>query len=127
MKRLLIGVSLVLAASTPMAKDVSELALEQHPFRLYSAFWPNLHHVLWAEAWARRPSSEKKLAGSLPEPLTANLNADERRAWEAAVSYYDRELADLHLLFEMREIRKVLITVQGDLPMTGLAPAHRQA
>jgi hypothetical protein len=125
MKRLLVGVSLALAASTAMAQDVSELALEQHPFRLYSAFWPNLHHVLWADAWARRPSSEEKAAGSLPEPLTANLTADERRAWDAAVSYYDREIADLHLLFEMSKIRKVLIAVSGELP-TDLEPEHRR-
>jgi hypothetical protein len=128
MKRLLVSVSLALAASTLMAQDVSELALEQPPFAVYSAFWPNLHHVLWAEAWARRPSSSKPSpAGSLPEPLTANLAADERGAWEGAVAYYDREIADLHPLFEMGPIRKLLTTVKGELPMTGLKPAHRQA
>jgi hypothetical protein len=108
------------------AQGVSELAVEQHGFRLYSAFWPNLHHVLWAEAWSRRSSSEEKPAGSLPEPLTANLTAAERRAWEAAVSYYDEEVADLDLLFEMGQIRRLLITAQGALPTTGLAPAHRK-
>jgi hypothetical protein len=108
------------------AQQARELALEQHPFRLYSAFWPNLHHVLWAEAWARRPSTEEKAAAALPEPLTGNLSATERRAWEAAVSYYDAEIADLHLLFEMGQIRKLIITAQDELPASGLAPAHRQ-
>lgn len=110
------------------AQNDNELALEQHPFAVYSAFWPNLHHVLWAEAWAKRPSSsEPSPAGALPEPLKANLTADERAAWDSAVSYYDREMADLHPLFEMGPIRKFLITAKGELPMTGLDPAHRQA
>ena len=95
MKRLLAGVSLALAASMVMAQDLNELVLEQHSFRVYSAFWPNLHNVLWAEAWAGRPSSADKAAGSLPEPLTGNLTAEERKAWSAAVTYYDREMADL--------------------------------
>src|SRR4026209_145977 len=100
-KTLLVCVWLALATPTMLAQHASELAIEQHPFRLYSAFWPNLHHVLWAEAWARRPSSEEKAAGSFPEPLAANLTAAERRAWDAAVSYYDDEIADRDLLFEM--------------------------
>lgn len=127
MKRLVIGASFALATSTLVAQDISELALAQHPFRLYSAFWPNLHHVLWAEASARRPSSEGTLAGSLPQPLTANLTADERRAWEGAVSYYDREIAVLHPLFEMGPIRKALLAAKEELPTAGLKPAHRQA
>jgi hypothetical protein len=126
MKRFMIGASLVLATSTLIAQDMSELALAQHPFSLYSAFWPNLHHVLLAEALARRPSSEQK-AGSLPEPVTANLTADERRTWEGAVSYYDREIADLHPLFEMGPIRKALLAAKEELPTAGLKPAHRQA
>jgi len=127
MKRLMIAVSLALAASKLMAQDVSELALEQHPFRVYSAFWPNLHNVLWAEAWARRPASasEPSPAGSLPEPLTGALTADEHAAWDAALPYYDREIADLHPLFEMAEIRKA-VTVTGELPTAGLKPAHHQ-
>lgn len=127
MKLLLIAVTLMLATPAISAQDTSEVALEQHPFRLYSAFWPNLHHTLWAEAWARRASSNERSARWLPEPLTANLSAEERAAWDAAVSYYDREMADLHPLFEMGPIRKVLIAVKDELPMTGLEPAHRQA
>ena len=128
LKRCLVVVVLALAVPALLAQEAGEIALEQPPFVVHSAFWPNLHHVLWAEAWARRPSSGKPSpAGSLPEPLTADLTAEERAAWDAAVSYYDRELADLHPLFEMGPIRKLMTTVKGELPMTGLEPAHRQA
>jgi hypothetical protein len=130
MKRLLVGVTLLLVASTLRAQNVNELALDQQPFKVYSAFWPNLHNVLWAEAWARRSTSTSapSQAGRLPEPLIGNLTADERRAWDAAVSYYDSEVADLHLLFEMSAIRKALITVKDtdELPTAGLEPEHRR-
>jgi hypothetical protein len=48
----LVAVSLVLAAPSLLAQDSNELVLNQPPFAVYSAFWPNLHHVLWAEAWS---------------------------------------------------------------------------
>lgn len=127
MKSWLMGLSFALAMPA-LAQGAGDLVLEQKPFAVYSSFWPNLHHVLWAEAWARRPSTgEPSPAGALPEPLAAELSPEEKAAWEAAVSYYDRELADLHPLFEMGPIRKLLTTVQDELPATGLEPAHRQA
>lgn len=120
--------SLLIALATPslLAQGSNELVVDQPPFAVHSAFWPNLHHLLWAEAWARRPQSEEKAAGTLPEPLTAELTAEERRAWDAAVSYYDEEIADLHPLFEMRSIRKAMIAAGTDLSATGLEPAHRE-
>ena len=111
----------------PSAQDASELAFAQSPFRVYSAFWPNLHHVLLAEALARRGSAGGGLATSLAEPATAPLTADERRAWDDAVSYYDSKLADLHPLFEMGPIRKAMLAATAELPPGGLEPAHRQA
>jgi hypothetical protein len=123
----LVVVSLLFAAPSLLPQQSNELVLNQPPFAVYSAFWPNLHHVLWAEAWARRPPSEETAAGTLPEPLTAELTAQERRAWDAAVSYYDEEVADLHPLFEMRSIRKAMIAAGPELPETGLEPAHREA
>jgi hypothetical protein len=120
--------SLPLAAPALLAQQAAELVLEQHPFAVSSAFWPNLHHVLWAEAWARRPAAkEPSPAGKLPEPLQAKLAADERASWDQAVSYYDREMADLHPLFEMGPIRKLLMMVKDELPETGLESEHRQA
>lgn len=126
MKKCLASLLIVLAAPSLIARDSKELVLDQPPFVVYSAFWPNLHHLLWAEAWARRPSSEEKDAGALPEPLTAAMTPEERRVWDAAVSFYDEEIADLHPLFEMRSIRKAMIAAGADLPTAGLDPAHRE-
>ena len=105
----------------------TDLVLAQAPFSVHSSFWPNLNNVLWAEAWARRPASkEPSPAGVLPEPLKANLAADERAAWDAAVKYYDDEIADLHPLFEMGPIRKAMLAAKAELPEAGLDPAHRR-
>lgn len=126
MKMWLASVLFVIASPILIAQDSNELVLTQGPFAVHSAFWPNLHHVLWAEAWARRPPSDENAAGVLPDPLRADLRADERRAWDAAVAYYDAEIADLHLLFEMRSIRKAMIAAGTEPPASGLDPAHRK-
>ena len=65
-------------------------------------------------------------AGVLPEPLKANLTADEKAVWDAAVKYDDDELADLHPLFELGPIRKIMMMATGDLPSAGLQPDHRK-
>jgi hypothetical protein len=103
------------------------LSLEFH-----SAFWPNLHHVLFAEAWARRRvPAMQSLAGELPSPLTADVTADERGRWDAAVDYYDRELRTKDLLFDdtMAAVRSVLAAASDatDAPPAGLSPEHRGA
>lgn len=111
-------------AQAPAAESVAE-ALS---LRLHSAFWTNLHHILFAEAWRRRNVPElRSLAGALREPLTGDLTADERAAWERAVAYYDRELAAKDLLFDetMDLIRVALLDGGGQLPSRGLTPEHR--
>lgn len=95
----------------------------------YSAFWPNLHHTLYAATWARRPhTSGRPLAGLLPEPLEGTLTADERAAWESAISYYEHELADRNLLFdeEMTAIKSALSAAGETLPEAGLPPGLRE-
>lgn len=127
MKKLLVAVSVTLAVPAIMAQGGSDLVLDQPPFAVHSSFWPNLNSVLWAEAWARRPASaEPSPSGVLPEPLKANLTADERAAWDGAVTYYDDEVADLHPLFEMGAIRKAMLAARAELPAAGLAPTHRR-
>ena len=127
MRSRLFVMSLALAAHAVAAQAPADVVRDQPPFRVVSAFWPNLHHVLWAEAWRRRPPTEESAAGPFPEPLTAALTADEQRAWEAAVAYYDAEVADLHPLFEMRSIRKAMIAAGAGLTEDGLEPPHHQA
>lgn len=126
MKSLLIA-SVVAAASVLSAQDASELALSQSPFLVYSAFWPNLHHVLLAEALARRGSAEAGVTTSAAAPGTAPLTSDERRAWNDAVSYYERQLADRNPLLDMNPIRKAMLAATAELPPRGLEPAHGQA
>ena len=78
---------------------------------LHSAFWVNLHHTLYGAAWARRPqTSERRLMEPLPAPLTAVLSNDERTSWDAAVDYYERNLADQDLLRgkNMTQIKRAL-------------------
>jgi hypothetical protein len=111
-------------SSQPRGDLVAEVANLQ----FHSAFWPNLHHTLYVAAWDRRGSG-RRLAGKLPEPLTGELTPDERAAWDAAVAYYERELASLDLLFNSRmagPVRKAMIEA-ADAPGGGLDAAHRDA
>jgi hypothetical protein len=129
MKRVWAAVSLVLAASGVRAQAPAELVREQAQLQLHSAFWPNLHNVLWAEAWARRPmSADPSPAGQLPEPLVGDLTPEERAAWDVAVEYYDREVADLHPLFDQASaaMRRALISAGRDLTAADLQPEHRR-
>ncbi len=66
---------------------------EVHQLRFHSDLLMNLHHTLYAAAWARRPQggTPRALAGALPAPLEEDgLSAEERKAWTAAIDYYDR-------------------------------------
>ncbi len=130
MRSVTLALILVVGSSPAPGHVSAEPVTEVQQLRFYSAFWPNLHNVLWSEAWARRPASdaEPSPAGKLPEPLSADLAEAERGAWDGAVAYYDREIADLHPLFdrESRAIRMALLEAGSELPATGLAPEHRR-
>lgn len=117
--------AVVLCPIAVTAADNTERVSQTANLDFYSAFWPNLHHTLYAAAWARRPhTNARPLAGPLPEPLDGALTADERAAWEAAIAYYDHQLADRDLLFdqEMTTVKERLSSAQGSLPETGLPP-----
>jgi len=91
---------------------------EVHQLRFHSEMWMNLHHTLFAAAWARRPEAgtPRALAGALPAALPeAALTTDERKAWTDAVDYYDRRMASRDLLFGegMDAIKSALVA--GDL------------
>ncbi|MEW5852062.1 MAG: hypothetical protein AB2A00_24955 [Myxococcota bacterium] len=107
------------APSSPPPPVVTAANLAFH-----SAFWPNLHHTLYVAAWSRRPrTGERPMAGTFPEPLGGTLTREEQTAWDAAVAYYDRELASHDLLFHppMSPIRMATISsgetlVETELP-----------
>lgn len=118
-----------LAQGPAVSLPKSDVVAEAANLRFHSAFWPNLHHTLYVAAWDRRSAGgdQRRLAGSLPEPLTGALTPDERAAWDAAVAYYDRELASHDLLFDDRlsgPIRRAIVEAV-DLPGEGLDTGHR--
>lgn len=102
----------------------AELVTKAAPFAVYSAFWPNLHHVLYSEAWRRRPTAENRLAALLPEPLAAELTDGEKSAWDAAVELYERRIADRHLLFGLAETRQALAGAGMEEPVFLPDPQH---
>jgi hypothetical protein len=116
----------VVAGVTVTAQQPAELVATQAPFKFYSAFWPNLHNVLFANVWDHRPSSQEKAGGPIPGGLVGALTEDDLARWGAAHDYYDDEIADRHLLFEMGPIRKAIIAAGAELPTAGLAPKHRE-
>lgn len=93
-------------AETPVA-EVSQL-------QLYSSFWQNLHHVLYASAWARREvtAGVARLAMPMPADAVVSLTGDEAAAWNAAVAYYDRHLASKDLLFD-EGLTRIKIALAG--------------
>jgi hypothetical protein len=80
-----IGVMLLTLASPSFADAPVSIVAN---LAFHSSFWVNLHHTLYAAARPIRPR---------PSPLAAPLSEEERAAWEAAVGFYDRELADRDL------------------------------
>jgi hypothetical protein len=86
----------------------------------------NLHHTLYAAAWARRPEAGtlRALAGKLPSPLTAPMTTQEQEIWDEAVAFYDTEFASQDLLFDRRlsEIKRHF--ARGDRSTYKLSPEH---
>lgn len=120
---------ITLGVISATAADVPERVQTKSNLVFYSSFWLNLHHTLYAAAWARRPhTTERPRAEPLPEPLQGALKDTERTDWETAVDFYNRELADRDLLFdrEMTAIKEALATTGKTLPKNGLPPDLRQ-
>jgi hypothetical protein len=92
----------------------------------HSAFWPNLHHALYGAAWARRPKTgTRRLMPDIPVAAPATLSGDERATWDAAVDYYDRNLADRDLLSGMGMPRIKLALGAEDLTSDAISAEHR--
>lgn len=111
------SVALCLApALTAEAQPRPTLVAETANVRFHSDPLLNLHHALYAAAWARRPAeSGRSLAQPLPAPLDAQMTADERAAWEAAITYYDKQVASRDLLFGDGMVALKMALVAGDL------------
>jgi len=74
-------------------------------FEFHSSFWTNLHHFLYQQARLKRPGESapgksSTASASAGEPVrTGSLTPEEQGAWNGAVAYYEKNLADKDLLF----------------------------
>jgi hypothetical protein len=99
------------AGDSPVA-EVAQL-------RMYSSFWLNLHHFLYASAWAKRPGEPRTPRLAMPLPLGADVSMTpaEKAAWDHAVDVYEREFASRNLLqdFGMLGIKSGLVDRDDNL------------
>jgi len=124
MRRVFLTLVVLLCVARPSTADEPVVVVANLAF--HSAFWPNLHHVLYGAAWARRPKTgARRLMPDEPAPSTEILSADERAAWDAAVDYYDRNLADRDLLTGMGMERIKTALAAEDLASDAVGPALR--
>ena len=118
---MLLSLLLSLAVFAPPAyREVAQL-------QLHSAFWPNLHHTLYA---ASLPSG-RPLGSPVKGALTDGMTDAERAAWDGAVAFYAREFAgkDLRTGDGMTAINNALAASGDDRLSSGtaLTPAHAAA
>jgi hypothetical protein len=118
--------ALVLAGAPSRAQaqsaDATALVTEIEQLRFYSSFWINLHHTLYGAAWDRRPQTgARRPVDPLPAPLTASFTDEERRTWDAAIVFYDRNIADRDLRFgyDMAHIKIALADGRLDADVIG--------
>jgi hypothetical protein len=107
--------SMVLAAAQTPSEPVAEVA----NIRFYSNELLNLHHTLYAAAWAGRTKVEGRvLAQKLPHLLAAPFTPEERATWDQAVHYYDTQIADRDPLSGpgMEKIKEALVSSKLDDP-----------
>jgi hypothetical protein len=104
----------IAAAETPVT-EVSQL-------RIYSTFWQNLHHFLYVSAWATRPVVPRapRLAMPPPQEPVVSLTAEEKASWNAAVTYYDRNVASKDLLFDDGLTRMKVALADADDRLTNV-------
>ena len=87
---------MVMLCSRPAFADEPVVTTANLAF--HSAFWVNLHHTLFGAAWAKRPDSGgRRLIPALPATLNASFSDAKRKGWDAAVRYYESNLADRDL------------------------------
>lgn len=96
-------------------------------FRLRSAFWPNLHHVLFQQAEAGSASASRSAAAARAAGERVACAQDPAAAgavaWQRAVSFYRDQFLDRDLLFDgdLRLASQALVDA-GDRPLTAQAP-----
>lgn len=68
----------------------------------HSGFWINLHHFLYRQAFSLEPQKGRQdlSVAKADTDEMGRLSAEERDAWNEALSYYGRSLAKRDLLFD---------------------------
>src|SRR5438552_2519322 len=116
----IIWASLAILSAVPVAAQTdSDPVAEVSSIRFYSNELLNLHHTLFAAAWAGRTKVEGRvLAQKLPHPLAAPFTPEERGIWDQAVHYYDAQIADRDPLSGrgMERIKEALVSGKLDDP-----------
>jgi hypothetical protein len=109
----------ILSTVAALAQAPSEPVAEVSNIRFYSNELLNLHHTLYAAAWAGRTKVEGRvLAQRLPHPLAAPFTPEERATWDQAVHYYHAQIADREPLSGrgMERIKEALVSGKLDDP-----------
>jgi hypothetical protein len=132
MKRRLFVFALGLSCVQPSALAAQSIApvAQVSQLQLFSNFWLNLHHFLYASAWSQRPANpqQRRLAMPLPPGSDVAMHDDERKTWDTTVSYYERELASKDLLFDrsLTAINTALASATSSLDGLDLTPEHQR-
>jgi hypothetical protein len=112
--------SLAILSAVPAAAQTPSVPVaEVANIRFYSNELLNLHHTLYAAAWAgRTEGGVRVLAQKLPHPLTAPFTPEERAIWDQTVHYYDTQIADRDPLSGpgMERIKAALVSGKLDDP-----------
>ena len=112
--------NVLLCGGSSFAADVPVAQVSQ--LRLYSSFWQNLHHFLWASAWAKRVAAapgSRSQATPLPPGSDVQMTREDQATWDSAVAIYDREFAAKNLLFDRVMTGLKLGLVDRDDRLTG--------
>jgi hypothetical protein len=128
----LIVAAFTCVATAPVGRQTEGITVaEVAGIRFVSDPLLNLHHVLYAAAWARRPDHARSLSDDLPAPLDAALTDDDKRAWNDALDFYAANLVEHDLLRDGRMVALEAALVRADLAdavvPAGLADVLRSA
>jgi hypothetical protein len=111
---ILAGAALLLPQTSLAGAQVEQEEAPLPVFELHSGFWINLHHTLYAQA--RLVREGKAL------PVTTRRTPSEQFAWDAAISYYRTNYADMDPLFstELILLKDQLGEFEGCDELTGI-------
>jgi hypothetical protein len=121
-------VAVALSTQAPPPRQDS-FVVEVARLRFHSDPLLNLHHALHAAALAKRPRGAPVPGTPVIDrrPLfEAPFSDAERAAWDAAVAYYDKELAERHLRSGQGMTPLKLALVAGDLQSAAIPDGLRQ-